>query len=43
MEKVLSKELVEILPIETMLEHYYLGHEMDRSVYHKRVMHLFDR
>lgn len=36
-EDILSSELVEKLPIEEMLELYYLGHEMDRKAVLERV------
>ena len=29
---ILSKDLIEIIPLEDMLSIYYLGHEMDYSV-----------
>ena len=32
-----SKTIVDILPIEKMIEHYHLGHEMSKEVYYKRI------
>ena len=31
-----SKTIVSRLPIETMLNHYYLGHEMSKESYYSR-------
>ena len=42
-EDILSADLVKILPIETMLEHYYLGHEMDKEVYYKHIKDVFNK
>lgn len=39
---ILSSELVKILPIELMLEHYYLGHEMSKEVYFEHIKHVFN-
>lgn len=41
-EDISSKDLFNILPLETMLEHYYLGHEIDKDVYYKKIKHLFE-
>ena len=32
-----SKTIVDILPIEKMIEHYHLGHEMSKEVYYKKI------
>lgn len=40
---ILSSELVKILPIELMLEHYYLGHEMSKEVYFEHIKHIFEK
>lgn len=39
---ILSSELVKILPLELMLEHYYLGHEMSKEDYFEHIKHVFD-
>lgn len=42
-QDILSRELVKILPIEKMLEHYYLGHEMSKEAYYEHIEHLFNK
>ena len=38
--KLSSKELIEKLPLDTMLEHYYLGHEISKESYFSKVKHI---
>lgn len=38
---ILSRDLIKVLPLELMLEQYYLGHEMDKSVYLKHIRESF--
>lgn len=40
---ILSSRLIELLPLELMLEQYYLGHEMDKSVYLNHISELFKK
>lgn len=42
-EDVLSKDLISILHLDTMLEHYHLGHEVSLENYHDRVRELFKK
>lgn len=42
-QDILSRELIKILPIEEMLEHYYLGHEMSKEVYFEHIKHIFNK
>lgn len=42
-EDILSKDLIKILPLDTMLEHYTLGHEIDKEIYYGHVKHLFSK
>jgi len=42
MENTTSSELVEIIPIEKMIECYKFGHEMDREVFYNRIKHIFE-
>lgn len=40
-EDILSSDLVKILPLDMMLEHYYLGHERSKESYYRSIKHLF--
>lgn len=40
MSKLPSKEIVNILPINYMIEQYYTGHEMNKSTYYNHIEHL---
>lgn len=42
-QDILSRELVKIIPIEKMLEHYHLGHEMSKEVYYEHIEHIFNK
>lgn len=41
-EDILSRDLVKILPLDTMLQQYHLGHEVSLENYHDRVKYLFE-
>lgn len=38
---MLSKDLIKLFPLDLMLEHYYLGHEMSREAYFDHIKHVF--
>lgn len=40
-EDILSKDLIKLLPLELMLEHYYLGHEISKETYYEHIKHVF--
>ena len=40
-EKISSKRLIKLLPLDLMLEHYHLGHEMSKEVYYEHIKHIF--
>lgn len=41
-EKLSSKEIIKIIPIEEMLDLYYLGHEMSKEVFYEKVKQRFN-
>jgi len=40
-ENILSRDLIQLLPLDVMLKHYKLGHEMDKEVYYNHVSNVF--
>lgn len=40
-EDILSTDLIKLLPLELMIEHYYLGHEMSKETYYEHIKHIF--
>lgn len=42
-EDILSRDLIELLPLDVMLHDYYLGHEVSRENYHNRIKWVFSQ
>lgn len=42
-EDILSRDLVQLISIEDMLDKYHLGHEMDKEVFYDHIKEVFEK